>query len=243
MFLRCFHLTSLSESKNDITKSIEIFYINDTDSSLYEYENDMKLEGENINNMNIDEELIYQYIESNDLYHGFSLSSFGQISSIKNDDNLILENTLNFNKIKDNLQLNSSSFFTYIQNISYMFAGCIFLISLPELSQWNISKSTDKSDLFSHCCSLKSLPDISKWDISDVKEMYYVFSKCNSLKSLPDISNWRTSEVIKMNHMFNECNSLISLPDISKWNTSNVTNIKFMFNKCNSLISLPDISN
>ena len=47
--------------------------------------------------------------------------------------------------------------------------------------------------MFFQCESLISLPDISKWNISNVKTMGSMFVKCKSLKSLPDISKWDTS--------------------------------------------------
>ena len=51
--------------------------------------------------------------------------------------------------------------------MSNILDGCKSLISLPDLSNWNISKITDMCFLFSHCFSLKSLPDLSKWDTSN----------------------------------------------------------------------------
>ena len=45
--------------------------------------------------------------------------------------------------------------------------------------------------LFSECSSLISLPDISNWNINNVKIMGGLFYSCSSLKSLPDISNWK----------------------------------------------------
>ena len=43
------------------------------------------------------------------------------------------------------------------------------------------------SYLFNECNSLISLPDISKWNISNAKDMSYMFNGCKSLISLPDI--------------------------------------------------------
>ena len=45
--------------------------------------------------------------------------------------------------------------------------------------------------LFNGCKSLLSLPDISKWNINNVTDMEYLFSVCESLSSLPDISKWK----------------------------------------------------
>ena len=40
--------------------------------------------------------------------------------------------------------------------------------------------------MFSGCNSLISLPDLSKWNISNVEDMSNMFYGCNSIKSLPD---------------------------------------------------------
>jgi len=40
--------------------------------------------------------------------------------------------------------------------------------------------------LFSNCSSLISLPDISKWNVSNVNNMLGLFKKCSSLKSEKD---------------------------------------------------------
>ena len=59
--------------------------------------------------------------------------------------------------------------------------------------------------MFCCCNSLISLPDISKWNISNVKDMSYAFADNKSLELLPDISKWDISNVIKMNSLFQNC--------------------------------------
>ena len=61
--------------------------------------------------------------------------------------------------------------------------------------------------------NLISLPDISNWNLSRVNSMSHMFCGCKSLISLPDLSKWNISNVNNMNCMFSECKSLISLPD------------------------------
>ena len=102
-----------------------------------------------------------------------------------------------------------------------------------------IKNITDMSYMFSGCYSLLSLPDISKWDISNIIKMTYMFDNCELLSSMPDISEWNTSNVTKMKGMFNNCKSLSSLPDISKWNISNVIDMTDMFNGCKSSLNIP----
>ena len=51
-----------------------------------------------------------------------------------------------------------------ITDMSYMFAGCMLISSLTDISKWNTQNVTNMSHLFSGCESLLSLPDISKWN-------------------------------------------------------------------------------
>ena len=127
-------------------------------------------------------------------------------------------------------------------NLSYMFYNCSYLISLPDISQWNISQVFNLSYLFYGCSSLISLPGLSIWNTENLINMSYSFYGCSSLKSLPDISKWKTNKVSNLSNLFNNCSSLESLPDISKWNTDNFVDMSFIFKGCSSLISLPDIS-
>ena len=52
-----------------------------------------------------------------------------------------------------------------------MFSGCESLISLPDISKWNINKGIDMFGIFDGCSSLISLPDISKWNTNIVTDM------------------------------------------------------------------------
>ena len=123
-----------------------------------------------------------------------------------------------------------------ITDMSYMFAGCMLISSLPDISQWNTQNVTNMSHLFSGCESLLSLPDISNWNTQNVRDMSFMFFDCKSLLYLPDISNWNTQNVINMSNMFFDCQSLLYLPDISNWNTQNVRNMEKMFDCCNKQI-------
>ena len=40
--------------------------------------------------------------------------------------------------------------------------------------------------MFAECISLKSLPDISNWDTKNVTDMDGMFNGCHLLNSLPD---------------------------------------------------------
>ena len=128
-----------------------------------------------------------------------------------------------------------------LDDISNIFDGCKSLLSISDISNWNISKVTKMNRLFNECIALESLPDISGWDTSNVTTMEKLFSKCNSLKSLPDICDWNISKVTNIEGLFYQCTSLTSLPNISKWDTSNVTNMNYLFHQCKNLKSLPNI--
>ena len=60
-----------------------------------------------------------------------------------------------------------------------MFFRCSSLLSLPEISKWNISKVYDMDGMFAWCSSLSSLPDISKWETKNVS-MKFMFLGCNN---------------------------------------------------------------
>ena len=55
------------------------------------------------------------------------------------------------------------------------------LISLTDISKWNISKVSDIRQLFYDCKSLFYLPDISKWDTSNVTKIESIFKGPSSL--------------------------------------------------------------
>ena len=43
--------------------------------------------------------------------------------------------------------------------MSWMFCGCSSLVSLPDISKWNINKVINMRNMFWGCKLLKSLPD------------------------------------------------------------------------------------
>ena len=129
-----------------------------------------------------------------------------------------------------------------VTDMSGMFNCGNFIISLPDISNFNTSKVIKINSLFAYCGELTSLPDISKWDTSNVTDMSFVFKGCKSLISLPDISSWNTKNVTNIKGIFMNCKSLTYLPDISNWNTTNVTDMSMLFEGLENIRSLPDIS-
>ena len=63
--------------------------------------------------------------------------------------------------------------------------------------------------MFYGCSSILSLPDISKWNINNVKNMSYMFNGCSSLICIPDISKWNTNNATNMSNMFSQCLNII----------------------------------
>ena len=71
--------------------------------------------------------------------------------------------------------------------MSFIFKGCeslSSLLSLPDISKWNINIVTDINSIFYNCTKLISLPDISKWNTNNVINLSFIFSGCESLLSL-----------------------------------------------------------
>jgi surface protein len=56
---------------------------------------------------------------------------------------------------------------------------------------------TKTAGLFQNCKFL-TLPDISNWDVSNVIAMRNMFYKCELLKNLPHIAKWDTINLIIM---------------------------------------------
>ena len=130
-----------------------------------------------------------------------------------------------------------------IIDASSMFKDCSYLISLPDIGKWDISKVTNMKEMFSGCELLTYISNnISKWNTSNLTNIFEMFKSCNFMVYFPDISKWNTSKLKCMEGLFSLCEILKEIPDISNWNTQNVENISCIFSSCKSLTSLPDIS-
>ena len=81
------------------------------------------------------------------------------------------------------------SYLSSAYNMRSLFAGCSSLQYLPNISKWNLIKTTDISAMFSGCTSLISLPDISNWYTQNITNFNLLFYNCSSLKKLPDFQN------------------------------------------------------
>jgi surface protein len=67
-----------------------------------------------------------------------------------------------------------------------MFLGCNSLISIPDISNWNVSNANYINSMFSECLSLVLTPNISKWDIKKKNILKGMFGgSFNCLNNLP----------------------------------------------------------
>ena len=57
--------------------------------------------------------------------------------------------------------------------MNFLFFGCQSLISLPDISKWNLPNIHNMMDIFGDCNVLLSLPDISKYNTSNDANMFY----------------------------------------------------------------------
>ena len=114
-----------------------------------------------------------------------------------------------------------------VTNMSYMFANCYALQSVPLFNTQNVN---NMAYMFASCYSLQSVP---LFNTQNVTSMAYMFQYCISLQSVP---LFNTQNVTNMQQMFEYCYSLQSVP---LFNTQNVTNMQQMFASCSALQSVP----
>lgn len=163
---------------------------------------------------------IYYSIDKEEFFNENKIRIFGDIFVNNNENNCHL--IINGQKTK------LTQFYNYNEKENEL---NITLVKTGEIN--------DLSNMFAHCVSLTSLPDISRLDTSNVENMSSMFLNCKKLVEIDDISKWDVSKVTNMRSMFFNCESLLSLPDIEKWDTSNLQNYNLMFEGCNTNI-IPD---
>ena len=205
-------------------------------------------------------ELIYKSKEINSK----RISQLYNISSGKNNSEIINKNDINKNKIGkfrydfkikektiNELKIIDKNFIRINKNKAKLIIKNKFHDLIEKINYKNIKNYIIKmkifdviinlNSMFKNCNNLKifiSFPINTKY----LKKLSSMFSGCSSLKELPDMSNWNTNNVINMSYLFSGCSSLKELPDLCNWNTNNVTNMSYLFSRCSSLSSLPDIS-
>ena len=64
-----------------------------------------------------------------------------------------------------------------------MFYGCISLIDIKALQNWNVSNGNNFSRMFWGCKSLKDIKELQNWNTSKGNNFEYMFSGCTSLSN------------------------------------------------------------
>ena len=170
--------------------------------------------------------------DCNNMNESFNKS---ETNNFIDESNNLNENEENKNFYNDDITVSSIPSNTNISELT----GINESINKFDAQSNNIFNNVTIMDsMFEGCSLLISLPDISKWDIKNVINMNNMFNGCTSLISLPNISKWNTMNITYMNNIFKGCSSLISLPDISKWDTNNVTDMNSMFEQCYNLLNI-----
>ena len=107
--------------------------------------------------------------------------------------------------------------------MSFIFYICSSLISLPDISKWNINNVKYMIDIFKGCNSLVSLPDFSKWNINRAKECYEFIDmerETSEFQYKDKFKKFKFNNIDSMN-MYDECLSLLSLPNFKKSDNDN----------------------
>ncbi|MCA6066183.1 BspA family leucine-rich repeat surface protein [Chryseobacterium sp. RG1] len=137
----------------------------------------------------------------------------------------------------NNLEITATDIpdFSNVTNMSYMFYNCSSLITVPNMSNWDVSNVTTMYYMFGFADHFNQ--DIGNWDVSNVTDMSYMFDGTDDFNQ--DIGNWDVSNVTNMGGMFS--NAITFNQDIGNWDVSNVTNMGGMFS--NAITFNQDIGN
>ena len=178
------------------------------------------------------------------LKDGTNLTGWNKVKDI-NDVLYVSENLSRFRnlsaKFKDFQSLKAvvaSEISINTTDLSEMFSGCISLVDLTGISEWNTGNVKDMSRMFYDCDGLSDLSPLSGWDTGSVNDMSGMFKSCGSITDVSALSGWNTANVRNMNYMFDFTRNLIDISGLAGWNTSNVRNMTGMFGYCHGLRDL-----
>ena len=115
----------------------------------------------------------------NDSFNGSYSLFYNELSSIFEYSD---KNQFNISEFLEIKNISFSLINDTVTDISSIFSGCGSLITLPDISKWNISNVVNMSNMFYGCNELIKIPDISKWNTSNIKDMRNLFYGCNALK-------------------------------------------------------------
>ena len=127
------------------------------------------------------------------------------------------------------------------KDFSYAFYSCLNLNSLVPLKDWNVSNGVTFKRMFMKCTSLETLKGLNTWDVSNGENFYGMFRHCETLKDMSSLKNWNVSNGEDFMDMFYNCRSLINI-EMGNWNLSNGKYFSNMICNCICLkiIQLPN---
>lgn len=107
-----------------------------------------------------------------------------------------------------------------VEGMSHMFADCYKLQSL-DLSNWDVSKVQCLNNAFNECMALVSVGNLSKWNLVSVIDVCSMFYKCHNLSGKLDLSGCYTPNLRACSAMFSSCYKLEEI-DIRNFDTRHV---------------------
>ena len=94
-----------------------------------------------------------------------------------------------------------------------MFENCESLISLPDISNWNMNNNiTNKNKLFRNCKSLENLPNLSNLFSEKELKKIYIFEGCTKLETKAKRSNEEKNKTF-LERLPKMCDKFSSFPD------------------------------
>ena len=128
-----------------------------------------------------------------------------------------------------------------ITNMKRMFYECENLLSLNDLSSWNMKNITNTSNMFSFCSRIENISSLYNWDMSNVTNTSGMFTGCTSINSIDSLKNWNMENVTDTSYMF-AFMPINSLQPLKNWEMSQVVNAQAMFKNCSEIVSLEPLS-
>lgn len=116
-----------------------------------------------------------------------------------------------------------------VDDAGYMFYGCAGLTNI-DASNWGMSKATSLKHMFHNASSLISVGDLSSWDVSNVDDYGDMFNGCLKLSTFV-ARNWNTQAGESFDSVFKDCESLTTA-DLTGWVMNSSTEFSYMFDNC-----------
>lgn len=120
-----------------------------------------------------------------------------------------------------------------VTDMSYMFAGCSKMTTLPNITSFNTTNVTNMAHMFDSCSAMGQL-DLSAFNTHHLRGdgMVAMFKNCSSLQTL-NLSNFTTEQITDMSELFRGCSNMTEL-NINRFVISNNTTLTNMCKDLNS---------